>query len=217
MTHVLQVGEYGISNPNLSTVASTHRIIPEPYSVPQAYYPMSGEFYSHWPGVNSLNEWCRMWISDYQTTMGMHWYDSFEMYMNTYQGCGATVRCMKDADFAVKTGSVTNVRGTVAEVSGSVTVNDATQLEAVGFIFRELHPYMNELRVNGDSVNHADVNVSNGDYIATLTGLKPNMEYEIRAYAKGGYNVRYGDIIYFTTTSSGSSEDLGNGGDYEWE
>jgi hypothetical protein len=124
---------------------------------------------------------------------------------------------MKDADFAVKTGDVTNVRGTVAEVSGSVTVNDATQLEAVGFIYRELHPYMSELRVGAEETNYANVNVTNGDFATTLTGLKPNMEYEIRAYAKGGYNVRYGDIIYFTTTSSGSSEDLGNGGDYEWE
>ena len=71
--------------------------------------------------------------------------------------------------------------------------------------------------LNGDAVNVVEVAGSPREFKAALTGLKPNTNYEFRAYAKGGYNVRYGDIVKFTTTSAGSGEGFDNGGDYEWE
>jgi hypothetical protein len=177
---------------------------------------MSGEFYSHWPGVNTFNEWCRMWISDYQTTMGMHWSYGFEMYMNTYQGCGATVRCMKDADFVVKTGAATNVKGTSFDIAGNVTVNDATAMDSVGFIYSD-YMYADLITLSHDGIVNVNLGTKTGDFKTTLTGLKPNTEYRVRAYAKGGYNVRYGEEIYVRTTSAGNGEGFDDGGDYEWE
>ena len=206
----------GISNSNLTTVNSTYRIIPEPYSVPQAYYPMSGEFYTSWPGVNSFNDWCRMWISDYQTTMAMHWSDRFEMYMNTYQGFGATVRCMKDADFVVKTGTATNVKGTSFDIAGNVTVNDGTAMDSVGFIYSD-YMYADLITLSHDGIVNVNLGTKTGDLKTTLTGLKPNTEYRVRAYAKGGYNVRYGEEIYIRTPHAGNGEGFDDGGDYEWE
>jgi hypothetical protein len=206
----------GISSDDVSYQYS-YMTIPEPYSVPAAYYPLAGR--SDW--INSYLDW-RDVYGLYRTTDSgnVMWVDSnynnFYLDGSIYVDQRASVRCMKDADFDVKTGDVTNVRGTVAEVSGSVTVNDATVLESVGFIYTDL-TYADSITLSHENVVKVELGNKAGDFNTTLTGLKPNTDYRIRAYAKGGYNVRYGNEIYITTTSSGSSEDLGNGGDYEWE
>ena len=128
-----------------------------------------------------------------------------------------SVRCMKDADFSVKTGTATNIKGTSAEVAGSVTVNDATTLEAVGFIY--IDAMLADSITSYSQAGVIDVNLGTkpGDIKTTLTGLKPNTTYRIRAYAKGGYNLRYGDEISITTPSAGNGEGFDDGGDYEWE
>ena len=55
-----------------------------------------------------------------------------------------------------------------------------------------------------------------GDYTATITGLKPDTTYYVRAYATGGNVTKYSRYIEFTTKKSGSGDDFTED-DYEWE
>ena len=202
----------------LTTVNNMYKIIPEPYSVPAAYYPLGGEYISVWPGFNSFNSYAYWWYTDYVGgTVRMSQYDYFCMTSNN-SSYGLSVRCMKDADFSVKTKAATNVMGTTADIAGSWTVNDGTDMEAVGFIYwDDSYSHNTSLVLNGEAVHVVEVAGTPVEFKVTLTGLKPNTRYQIRAYAKGGYNVRYGDIVSITTTSAGNGENFGNGGDYEWE
>lgn len=207
----------GISSANMQNVNSTHRVIPEPYSVPQAYYPMSGRAdgtqyldYFNWYG------W--WWTSTRRRPFEIHYCDNIYL-MELEVDFRVSVRCMKDADFSVKTGTATNIKGTSADVAGSVTVNDATVFEAVGFIYVDnmIADPTNSIRHSHDGVIDVNLGTKPGDFKTTLTGLKPNTTYKVRAYAKGGYNLRYGDEIFITTPSAGNGEGFDDGGDYEWE
>lgn len=207
----------GISSANMLNVNSTHRVIPEPYSVPQAYYPMSGRAdgtqyldYFNWYG------W--WWTSTRRRPFEIHYCDNIYL-MELDVDFRVSVRCMKDADFSVKTGTATNIKGTSADVAGSVTVNDATVFEAVGFIYVDnmMANPTNAIRHSHDGVIDVNLGTKPGDFKTTLTGLKPNTTYKVRAYAKGGYNLRYGDEIFITTPSAGNGEGFDDGGDYEWE
>ena len=202
----------GISNDNILEIDSYYTVIPEPYSTPKAYYPQAGMAdgtqYS-----DSVNDYGWFWMSSHRDALRLN---------DCYWGClfvdiRMSVRCMKDADFSAKTGVASNVKGTSVDVSGTVTVNDNTSIETVGFIYRECYSHNTDLKFFGEDVQSVETGMSNGKFSKTISGLKPQTQYEIRAYAKGGYNVRYGDIIYVTTTSAGNGENFGNGGDYEWE
>ena len=127
-----------------------------------------------------------------------------------------SVRCMKDADFSVKTGTATNVKGTSFDMAGNVTVNDATVMESVGFIYLDAM-LAETLNLNSEYVVNVDLGAKSGDFSTTVTGLKPNTTYRVRAYAKGGYNVRYGETITITTPHAGNGEGFDDAGDYEWE
>ena len=85
----------GISQNDLTVVNNTHRIIPEPYSVPQACYPMSGEYYSYWPGISDLNNVARLWCADVQEVLDMYW-EGHLGFRSTSPCLGLSVRCMKD-------------------------------------------------------------------------------------------------------------------------
>ena len=210
----------GINNEIFTNCGNLYRIIPEPYSVPAAYCPMGGEYYSVWPGFNSFNDYGSWWTSSYSDrAVRIHWSDTFYWEHGMNSSFGLSVRCMKDADFSVKTGTATNIKGTSADVAGSVTVNDATVFEAVGFIYVDnmMANPTNAIRHSHDGVIDVNLGTKPGDFKTTLTGLKPNTTYKVRAYAKGGYNLRYGDEIFITTPSAGNGEGFDDGGDYEWE
>ena len=204
----------GISNENFQSL-DTHRIISEPYSTPQAYYPLAGygdgTQNHHW-----YNNYVLLWTSSWREVYRVHRTDYIDRPIYDVDQ-RMSVRCMKDADFSVKTGTATNIKGTSAEVAGSVTVNDATTLEAVGFIY--IDAMLADSITSYSQAGVIDVNLGNkpGDFKTTLTGLKPNTTYRVRAYAKGGYNLRYGDEIFITTPSAGNGEGFDDGGDYEWE
>ena len=73
----------------------TYRIIPEPYSTPQGYYPIGGEYYSYWSGFNSFNDWGRWWGVRQSSILEIHWSDVFGL--SSQSSCfGLSVRCMKD-------------------------------------------------------------------------------------------------------------------------
>lgn len=203
----------GIYNEHFQNFPYTYRVIPEPYSVPEAYYPLGGICNSY--GIEFWNHYGRWWTS----TRGQHYNLHFESHADlgdSYVYTSMSVRCMKDADFSVKTGSATNVKGTSFDIAGNVTVNDGTAMDSVGFIYSD-YMYADLITLSHDGIVNVNLGTKTGDLKTTLTGLKPNTEYRVRAYAKGGYNVRYGEEIYIRTPHAGNGEGFDDGGDYEWE
>lgn len=204
----------GVPTGSIQNDIRSYRTLPEPYSVPASYFPMAG----HGDGtqyLESFNNYGHWWTSTWRQDYTMHYSDyiRFEWFDVDHR---MSVRCMKDADFSVKTGAATNIKGTSFDISGSVTVNDGTVLDSVGFLYKESMTSV-DLKLNAGSVPNVEAAASAGDYKKTLSDLKPNTQYEIRAYAKGGYNVRYGEIITVTTPPAGNGEGFDDGGDYEWE
>ena len=203
----------GISNPDVSKVDRAYRIIPEPYSTPQGYYPMGGRYYAYWPGFDSFNDWGYWWGVRQSSILEIHWSDVFGL-SSTDTCLGLSVRCMKYADMDVTTNEAKNIKGTSAEISGSVKVNDGTRVEATGF------EYMSGAGGdwnNPDHVKKVELSASSSSISTILKGLTPQTTYWVRAYVKGGFNTIYGNVIEFTTTPSGDGEGFDNGGDFEWE
>ena len=87
----------GISNEYLQNASSTHRIIPEPYSTPQAYYPMAGcvdGYDGQW--TNSFNDTGYWWTTSRAEKLQAHWYDHFYVSYDSVD-YRMSVRCMKEA------------------------------------------------------------------------------------------------------------------------
>ena len=60
------------------------------------------------------------------------------------------------------------------------------------------------------------VDNTTGEFSTNVTGLVPNTTYYFRAFAKGGNNIKYGEVLEFRTHSIGISDDF-TGDDYVWE
>ena len=126
------------------------------------------------------------------------------------------VRCMKDADYSVTTSGYDDLTATSVKVSGNIEINDMTRIEEMGFVYLE-GGAMNPSILTNTGIVTIETLPSGGNFTGTITGLKPETPYYVRAYAKGGNNTKYGDNVWFTTGSEGSGEGFDNGGDYEWE
>ena len=202
----------GIESSNLTTVSSQYRIIPEPYSVPQAYYPMSGVgdgWDPQW--TDWWNDYSSWWTTEWEVNMWLNWNDDFRI-ISREADRRMSVRCMKDARFEVVTKSVSDATGSSFVATGEFMSIDGTEITEVGFAYS----YENTTPTISAS-NCGRVTAPKGSpFTATVTGLKPNTQYYVRAYAKGGYNVKYGEALTITTVSAGSGEGFENGGDYEW-
>ena len=157
-----------------------------------------------------------MWTSTRGNYARIYIYDSYIYIYDNPVDHGYGIRCMKDADFVVKTGAAINVKGTSFDIAGNVTVNDGTTMDSVGFIYSD-YMYADLITLSHDDIVNVNLGTKTGDLKTTLTGLKPNTEYRVRAYAKGGYNVRYGEELYIKTPPAGNGEGFDDGGDYEWE
>ena len=120
------------------------------------------------------------------------------------------VRCKKDVGFTVSTGDF-QIMGEYAVLSGNVIYNDATQVTDRGFVY--------STSTQEPALNNATVvacGAGDGDFTGTITGLKPETTYYVRAYATGGNVTKYSRYIAFTTKKSGSGDDFTED-DYEWE
>lgn len=92
----------------------------------------------------------------------------------------------------VVTGTVTDITGTRAFLSGSITSNGGAEISASGFVY--------SLNLNPTTGNHVVPGTVNGDYItAVLTGLVPGTTYHVRAYAINSAGTAYGADRSFTT------------------
>ena len=120
------------------------------------------------------------------------------------------IRCVKDVGFTVSTGDF-DVMSEYAVLSGNVKYNDATPVTDRGFVWSSTtsEPTLS----NATSVASG---AGDGDYIATITGLKPETTYYVRAYATGGNVTKYSRMVEIITKKSGSGDDFTED-DYEWE
>lgn len=158
-------------------------------------------------------EYSYLWTSDYDTySSGWNFvYSPWHLgYGTLWQTHACPVRCMKDAGFAVTTDSVKAYTES-AVLNGTVRYMDIDYVSERGFVYSDWNSTPN--------VNDATVIASGsgeGSYSETLTGLKPNTTYWVRAYAVGGDVTRYGSVIEFKTAVAGSGDDFTED-DYEWE
>lgn len=171
-------------------------------------YPKTGILHSDGElyAVTSLKHvWSSTFVTSY--TVGYYGGTTGSIYD------GYAVRCMKDADFVSETVSVSDVTEEGATLTGKLTINDNTVIEEMGFVLSTADGYITIV----DETN-VKLIVSNttGTYSVVATGLNPNTIYYIRAYAKGGYNDKYGEIMEFRTHSVGISDDFTDDG-YDWE
>ena len=124
------------------------------------------------------------------------------------------VRCIKDAALTVTTGEVSAITENSAKISGQTTVTDRTTIETTGFVYS----LSGDPKLHHDEVSFTEERGVSGYFTSQITGLKPGTQYYIRAYAKGGHNTRYGEVITFRTRTSGSGEGFDDDGYYdEWE
>lgn len=158
-----------------------------------AYYPAAGNVYN--AGLNS----------------GTYYWTNHRRYYWNGSSAGNTrdvhyeipVRCMKDAVFTVSNKTEADVvRDVYVTVSGTLTVNDDTKMEAKGFICSTT----TDPKIYTEGCIMTDEGTASGDFTSTIKGLNPGTTYYIRAYAKGGYNVRYGNVITVKTKEGADGE-----------
>ena len=125
-----------------------------------------------------------------------------------------SVRCVKDANFSVTTGEAINITEVAVTLAAEIEILDGTTIDVCGFLIRE---NSSDLSFNDSNVQNVECGSQTGSFSKAVTGLKPNMTYYFKAYAKGNYNTRYGETFSFKTKASGSGDGFNDGGDFEWE
>lgn len=84
------------------------------------------------------------------------------------------------------------------QLQAEVTDNGGYEPDIRGFVYA---PYIEngpDLNINNDET----IVAFGQDFTATLSGLKPNTTYSVRAYATSGAGTGYGEPVQFTTTAS---------------
>lgn len=179
-----------------------------------AYYPYSG--YISKDGVlMDVNYQTHIRTANFSMTLRLVDRTVENNYTRSHMSQGLSVRCIKDADFKVKTGDVEDIikADVYLKVPGVLTVLDSTVMDEVGVVYSK---FDNDPKIGDENVVAVGTqNVSSGDFSVTVPGLAPNTKYWIRTYAKGGYNVRYGVVREVYTKASADNEGYGSE-DFEW-
>ena len=123
------------------------------------------------------------------------------------------VRCMKDAEIIPVTLTSSNITEEGATLNGNLTINDNTVIEEMGFVVSKTY---SDISVSNENCTKLIVDNTTGEFSTNATGLVPNTTYYFRAFAKGGNNIKYGEVMEFRTHSIGISDDF-TGDDYVWE
>jgi hypothetical protein len=113
---------------------------------------------------------------------------------------GASLRCLRDAGTfvatpAVITTAVTSISSTAATSGGHVTADGGSAVTSQGVCWSTS---------SGPTTanNHTSDGIGTGVFTSNLTGLTPNSQYFVRAYATNQTGTAYGNEISFTTLST---------------
>lgn len=98
----------------------------------------------------------------------------------------------------VTTGAVSNITQTTAQGSGNVANSGGANVTERGVCWSTSH----NPTISG---SHASNGTGTGGYTVNMTGLTANTHYYVRAYAKNGAGVSYGNEVDFTTAQNVSA------------
>ena len=125
----------------------------------------------------------------------MYFGDSYLYAANDYGSYyeGLSVRLVSVSLPEVSTGSVSDISGNSAFVSGAITADGNADISASGICCGTSHnPTTNDVV----ALNHG---ATMGEFALTVNGLNPNTTYYARAFASNSAGTAYGDEITFTT------------------
>lgn len=166
-----------------------------------AFYPEAG-YVGNGSLGSGINNWTNERNTDSWNQSAYYWNGLYSSYTRGLHD-ELPVRCMKDAVFTVSNKAEADVvRDVYVTVSGTLTVSDDTKMEAKGFICSTT----SDPKIYTEGCIMTDEGTASGDFTSTIKGLKPGTTYYIRAYAKGGYNVRYGNVITVKTKEGADGE-----------
>jgi hypothetical protein len=174
-------------------------------------YPPAG-YTDGYSSINNVTSNYYMWSSYHDGYS--YYYHSGGIHSTWYSYREQSVRCVKDANFSVTTGEATNITEVAVTLGAEIEILDGTTIDVCGFLIRE---NSSDLNFNDSNVQNVECGSQTGSFSKAVTGLKPNMTYYFKAYAKGNYNTRYGETFSFKTKASGSGDGFNDGGDFEWE
>lgn len=128
----------------------------------------------------------------------------------TYQAF--PVRCMREHDINIVLGTspTTQITKTSAVIHGSMGYLGDVYLDEMGFVWSST----NEMPVLSSSKETVDI--KEGEFSCTLTGLSPATTYYVRTFATEGNITIYGPVVSFTTQLSAGNEGVPEDDDYEW-
>jgi uncharacterized protein (TIGR02145 family) len=170
-------------------------------------FPANGRFYSgsfgtvgtygHWWSATEstpvFNAWLRMLI--------LH--EGLLVRAKSSKQDGYSVRCLRDESFSagmpiVTTAEVTGITQTSAISGGNVTDDGGAFVTARGVVW--------SITANPTVENNGGITydgTGTGEFISNLTGLNPETEYFVRAYATNIQGTAYGEELNFTTSPAG--------------
>jgi len=102
----------------------------------------------------------------------------------------------------VVTVSVTEVSATGAKLGGNVVDGGGSEVKERGFVYGTVSDPV----IGGAGVTNVTAGGGIGSFAATLTGLKPDTAYYVRAYAVNGTGTAYGAVIRFITKKDDTRE-----------
>ena len=192
---------YDLNYTNQSDVAYNRNIIsaeewPLLESNGAVFLPAAGYWQDYVQSVGSDGDyWCA--TRDYtNSAYGIDFSNSRLRYLDCYRGCGFSVRLAQNYliyDVTVTTSEVTYIESTTAIAHGTVVCDYENSILDKGICFgTEADPTISQ--------SHVSCGSGSGSITANLTGLTPNTQYHVRAYAINEEGIIYGDDVTFSTT-----------------
>ena len=143
----------------------------------------------------------------------MHLFDRIERELMSPKGSEFSVRCqMMEAGYSVETIGVVSEDKTSVTVKGVVSIVRDSNVHETGVVVSSVHEVPtvenNEMKVKSSSFD-------GNEFECTVTGIRSQVKYYIRAYAIGDNGVKYGKVVEYIVRNSGSGEGF-TGDDFEW-
>jgi uncharacterized protein (TIGR02145 family) len=167
--------------------------------------PVAGFRYSHNGSLSNVGSSGDYWGSAVSGiySSGLGFGSSNALMISFSRAGGQSVRCLRDLNTApasiptVMTDSIYGIAQTDAICAGNITDDGGAPLTARGFCWN-----------NTGSPTLADSFTSDGTgtgvFTGSITGLIPNTNYYLKAYATNSEGTAYGNEVQFTTLSSSS-------------
>ena len=153
-------------------------------------------YMDYWGGyLYSRGEYGYYWSSSQNDlyTGGLFSFGSGFTYPSTfYKNEGSSIRCLRNINVTVTTSEVTGISNTDATGAGEVINDGGSVVTARGVCWStaSVPTIANDHTSDGDGT---------GMFVSNISGLSPNTQYFVRAYATNDFGTTYGNEVTFTT------------------